>query len=80
MLFQIIYCSSGLVRLEVKGHFDLENCSFDFLNLLPKCSLGIDLSVCKIFLGMETTCPDSITSVYLDSRKPYKMHHMLTYT
>ena len=33
-------------------HFDLfhfENGSFDFHDLLPKCSLGMDLSICKIF-------------------------------
>ncbi len=52
----MIYCSAGLVRVEVSGHnkFDLvhfENGSFDFHNLLPKCSLGIDLSVCKMFFG-----------------------------
>jgi hypothetical protein len=29
--------------------FQFENGSLDFVNLLSKCSLGIDLSVCKVF-------------------------------
>ncbi len=51
-------------------HFDLvhfENGSFDFHNLLPKCSLGIDLSVCKMFFedghGFGNQCQDSMTSL-----------------